>query len=80
MLLQRFGTGMPGRLKTLTGGPRTVPERQQTVRATIAWSYDLLDTREQQLFRRLVLSGRVHAGGRRGRVWIGGSRAGSRVA
>jgi predicted ATPase len=53
VLLQRFGEGMPGRLKVLTGGPRTVPERQQTVHATIAWSYDLLDAREQQLFRRL---------------------------
>lgn len=53
LLLQHFDEGMSGRLKVLTGGPRTVPQRQQTVRATIAWSYDLLDAREQQLFRRL---------------------------
>lgn len=53
VLLQRFGEGMPGRLEVLTGGPRTVPARQQTVRATIAWSYDLLTPRAQQLFRRL---------------------------
>ncbi len=52
-LLDRFGEGAAGRLKLLTGGPRSTPARQQTVRATIAWSYDLLDARDQQLFRRL---------------------------
>jgi non-specific serine/threonine protein kinase len=39
------------RLPLLIGGPREVPARQQTLRDTIAWSYDLLDTVEQQLFR-----------------------------
>jgi predicted ATPase len=39
------------RLPLLIGGPRDVPARQQTLRDTIAWSYDLLDTVEQQLFR-----------------------------
>lgn len=29
------------------------PERQRTLRATIAWSYDLLDPSDQQVFRRL---------------------------
>jgi predicted ATPase len=30
------------RLLVLTGGPRTVPFRQQTLRNTLQWSYDLL--------------------------------------
>ncbi len=42
------------RLSVLTGGSRDVPVRQQTLRNTIAWSYDLLDAAEQQLFRRLA--------------------------
>jgi len=39
------------RLALLTGGPRTLPERQQTLRNTLQWSYDLLDPQEQWLFR-----------------------------
>jgi predicted ATPase/DNA-binding XRE family transcriptional regulator len=42
-----------------TVGPRDLPERQRTMNATIAWSYDLLTASEQQVFRRLgALSGR----------------------
>jgi predicted ATPase len=41
------------RLPLLTGGARDVPERQRTLRATIEWSYGLLDEEEQQLFGRL---------------------------
>ena len=33
------------RLPLLTGGAATLPERQRTLRATIEWSYDLLDAR-----------------------------------
>jgi predicted ATPase len=42
-------------LKLLTGGVRDVPARQQTIRATIEWSYNLLTPAEQALFRRLAV-------------------------
>jgi predicted ATPase len=42
------------RLPLLSRGARDLPERQQTLRNTIAWSYVLLETGEQQLFRRLA--------------------------
>ena len=35
-----------------TVGPRDLPERQQTMNATVAWSYRLLDSDEQRAFRR----------------------------
>ena len=38
------------RLGLLTGGSRTVPHRQQTLRAAIDWSYDLLSDAEKGLF------------------------------
>jgi len=48
-LLARLGQ----RLAVLTGGAKDLPVRQQTLRNTIEWSYQLLDAQEQQLFRRL---------------------------
>jgi predicted ATPase/class 3 adenylate cyclase/DNA-binding CsgD family transcriptional regulator len=48
-LLARLGQ----RFTLLTSGAQDVPARQQTLRNTIAWSYDLLDAGEQVLFRRL---------------------------
>jgi non-specific serine/threonine protein kinase len=51
VLLQRLGS----RLKVLTGGARDLPERQQTLRATIDWSYHLLEPNEQTLFGRLAV-------------------------
>jgi predicted ATPase/transcriptional regulator with XRE-family HTH domain len=47
------------RFELLSGGDRAAPTRQQTMRALIAWSYDLLAPREQLLLRRLS----VFAGG-----------------
>jgi predicted ATPase/DNA-binding CsgD family transcriptional regulator/transcriptional regulator with XRE-family HTH domain len=40
-------------LPLLTGGARDAPFRQQTLRNAIAWSYDLLETKEQLVFRLL---------------------------
>ncbi len=42
---------MNRRLQVLTQGARDLPERQQSLRVTIKWSYDLLNTQEQRLFR-----------------------------
>jgi predicted ATPase/DNA-binding SARP family transcriptional activator/peroxiredoxin len=43
------------RLQLLTGGPRDLESRQQTLRATIEWSFELLDPDAQQLFARLAV-------------------------
>jgi predicted ATPase/class 3 adenylate cyclase len=43
------------RLPLLTGGARDLPERQRTLRATIAWSHELLSPAEQRLFSRLAV-------------------------
>jgi predicted ATPase/DNA-binding CsgD family transcriptional regulator/transcriptional regulator with XRE-family HTH domain len=42
------------RLPLLIGGARDAPPRQQTLRNAIAWSYDLLDAKEQAVFRLLA--------------------------
>src|SRR6202035_1057701 len=43
------------RFRLLTGGSRTVVARQQTLRALIDWSYDLLTEPERMLLRRLFI-------------------------
>jgi hypothetical protein len=61
-LLERLGQRLD-----LLKGARDADPRQQTLRATIAWSYDLLDESEQRLFRSAQpLQRRVHVRGRRG--------------
>ena len=50
-LLERLDSVLP----LLTGGVRDAPERQRTLRATIEWSYDLLDSTSQELFARLAV-------------------------
>ena len=47
------------RFRLLTGGRRTAVERHQTLRATLDWSYSLLDERDRRVFDRLG----VFAGG-----------------
>jgi predicted ATPase/DNA-binding SARP family transcriptional activator len=50
---------LEARLPLLVGGPRDLPARQQTLRATLSWSVDLLDSHEQRDLSRLT----VFAGG-----------------
>jgi predicted ATPase/DNA-binding CsgD family transcriptional regulator/Tfp pilus assembly protein PilF len=52
-LLQRLDRPAATRLPLLTGGARDQPARFQTMHDTIAWSYDLLDASEQDLFQAL---------------------------
>ncbi|MFD5553120.1 BTAD domain-containing putative transcriptional regulator [Streptomyces sp. NPDC127068] len=47
------------RFRLLTGGARTVLPRQQTLRAVVDWSWELLDAEERTVLRRLA----VFAGG-----------------
>jgi predicted ATPase/class 3 adenylate cyclase len=54
-ILARLGD----RLRLATGGARDLPDRQRTLRATIDWSYNLLEPAEKTLFARVA----VFAGG-----------------
>jgi predicted ATPase/class 3 adenylate cyclase len=56
---QALLTQLERRLPLLTGGPRDLPARQRTLRATIEWSYELLAPAEQRALTRLA----VFAGG-----------------
>ncbi|MHB8496195.1 MAG: tetratricopeptide repeat protein [Casimicrobiaceae bacterium] len=57
--VDRIAARLSDRFKLLTGGDRTALKRQQTLRALIDWSHDLLTAGERALFRRLS----VFAGG-----------------
>ncbi|MFO1303830.1 MAG: adenylate/guanylate cyclase domain-containing protein [Burkholderiales bacterium] len=59
MSVQRIAERLVDRFKLLSTGDRGALPRQQTLRALIDWSYDLLSPEEQSLFRRLS----VFAGG-----------------
>ena len=50
-MLARLGNS----LALLTGGARDLPDRQRTLRATLDWSYDLLDAEERSLFAQLAV-------------------------
>lgn len=46
---------LDNQLALLTGGAKDLPARQQTVRNTLLWSYELLSAPKQTLFRRLAV-------------------------
>ncbi len=69
------------RFDLLVGGPRDMPSRQQTLRATIDWSYGLLGRRRADALRTtLGLRRRIHARGSGGRLWRRRSPGGTLIA
>ena len=53
MSLESLNDRLDQRFRLLTGGSRSALPRQQTLRATVEWSYSLLNNSEQSLLRRL---------------------------
>jgi predicted ATPase/DNA-binding XRE family transcriptional regulator len=53
--VERLAAKLDDRLRLLAGGSRIATPRQQTMRALIDWSYDLLDERERCAFRALSI-------------------------
>ncbi|MGD0706273.1 MAG: tetratricopeptide repeat protein [Trebonia sp.] len=53
--VEQIADRLRGRFRLLDSGDRTAPLRQQTLRATVDWSYELLDEPEQILLRRLAV-------------------------
>ena len=65
--LRAIAEKLSDRFRLLSGGERSALPRQQTMRAAIDWSYDLLGSPEQRLFERLsVFVGGLHARGGHG--------------
>lgn len=52
---EQIARRLDDRFRLLTGGSRTAVRRQQTLRAAIDWSYDLLSDPEKRLLRRLAV-------------------------
>ena len=57
--VEQIASGLGQRFRLLSGGPRTAAQRQQTLRASVQWSHELLSRDERVLLRRLS----VFAGG-----------------
>ncbi len=53
--VEQIADRLRDRFQLLDSGDRTAPPRQQTLRATVDWSYELLDEPEQTLLRRLAV-------------------------
>ena len=53
--VEQIADRLRDRFQLLNSGDRTAPPRQQTLRATVDWSYELLDEAEQMLLRRLAV-------------------------
>jgi non-specific serine/threonine protein kinase len=53
--VERIAALLDDCFRLLKGGDRSAPSRQQTLRASIDWSYDLLSIPERVLFRRLAV-------------------------
>jgi len=53
--VEQINARLDDRFRLLTGGARTALPRQQTLRALIDWSYNLLNEKEKILFRRLAV-------------------------
>ena len=71
MSLAELHDRLDQRFRLLTGGSRTALERQQTLRATVGWSYSLLTAAERVLLGRLsVFAERLRPGRRRGGVRV----------
>jgi predicted ATPase/DNA-binding CsgD family transcriptional regulator len=53
--VEQIADRLRDRFQLLNSGDRTAPLRQQTLRATVDWSYELLEEQEQVLLRRLAV-------------------------